>query len=196
MKLLELIFVVLVLFCSSVLIAQTDSNDYLKQSDSTKIHEINTFHQQAPASTYLMDAGFVRQVSGGSMIEAELGKLAEQKATSESVKKLAGMIVNDHIKTDNQLKTLAMKNSIPVADAMTDENRKDLDDLNSLTGASFDKEFIKLIVNDYQNDIRQFQSASSSVKNPELKNWINKTLPALKSRLTEAQRIQKELNMM
>jgi putative membrane protein len=196
MKLSALIFVVFVLFCSSELIAQTDSNEYLNHSDKTKNHEINTFHQQAPASSYLMDAGFVRQVNDGSLMESELGKLAQGKATSESVKKLAGMIVNDHIKNDNQLKTLAMKNSIPVADGITEENKKDLDDLNSLTGASFDKEFIQIIVKDYQNDIQQFQSASSTVRNPELKNWITKTLPSLKSRLTEAQRIQKELNVM
>jgi putative membrane protein len=143
-----------------------------------------------------MDATFITNAANSNMEEVQLGKLAEAKAISESVKKYARMIQNDHNNANDKLKNLAMTNSITVDSAIKSENRQKVNDLSTLSGASFDKEYINLMVENNQKDIQEFENASSKVRNTQLKSWIDKTLPTLKKHLQEAQRIQNELNKM
>src|SRR5262245_34408909 len=64
----------------------------------------------AQAST--SDQQFVKTVAGDNMAEVELGKLAEQKASRDDVKKFAQKMVDDHSKANDELKTLASSKNI------------------------------------------------------------------------------------
>ena len=184
MKILRFIFLISVFMCGAKLLAQNDS-------DNTE-----TYHQQAHASSYSMDVNFVNQISSGNMMEVKLSKLAEQKSTSEDIKKFARRLESDHSKTIKQLEDIAVKNNISVNSGMPPEYTKRVDDLNTQIGASFDKEYIKIMINDHKNDIKKFEDASLKVNNANLKSWINKTLPELKNHLKSALEIQKELDRM
>ncbi len=53
------------------------------------------------------DTEFMNEAASGGMMEVELGQLAANKAVSADVKKFAKMMVDDHTKANNELKSLA-----------------------------------------------------------------------------------------
>ena len=63
--------------------------------------------------------------------------------------------------------------------------------LAAKSGTDFDQEFVKMIIQDHQNDIAAFEKEASSGSDPDLKNWASKALPTLRAHLTEAQAIPK-----
>ena len=149
-----------------------------------------SYKQQAAAKGYMMDVNFVKQEVSRSMLEVELGKLAEQKSSSDYIKQFGRMIQSDHFKAGKELKIIASRNNISVAGVMTSEK---IDDLSVLNGSEFDKRYINTMI-DYNNtEIKEFEDASLIIKNVELKKWIDKTLATIKNHLKEAQLTQKEL---
>jgi putative membrane protein len=184
MKILRFMFLIYMFACGTKLLAQNDS-------ENTRM-----YHQQAPASSYIKAVNFINLITSINMMEVKLCRLAEQISTSEDVKQFARMLENDHYKSSKQLKNIAVKNNISVNAGILPEYRKRVDDLSSLIGLSFDKEYIKIMINDHTDAIKKYEDASSMINNINLKNWINKTLPELKNHLKEAQNIQKDLDKM
>jgi putative membrane protein len=58
------------------------------------------------------DTDFAIEAADGGMLEVELGKVAQQKASSAEVKKFAQMMVDDHTKANDELKALAAQKNI------------------------------------------------------------------------------------
>lgn len=195
MKTLIFISAMLIFLLVPKLTAQSDTSMYNQHTDSTKADNTNMYNQRAPATSLMMDTRFIKNAADGNMIEINLSKLAEKKATSESVKQFAKKIEDYHTNAYQQLRDLPETSKIETGTG-TDEYRQKLIDLNSLSGSSFDKEYIKLMIEDHQRDIAEFQNALTTVQNSGLKSWINSTLPTLKEHLQEAQDIQSELDKM
>ncbi|GAB3927119.1 DUF4142 domain-containing protein [Larkinella terrae] len=125
------------------------------------------------------DSEFAVKAASGGMMEVELGKLAEQKAQSKSVKDFGAMMVADHSKANEEFKTLAASKNISIPATLSEEHQKHVDDLSKLSGAEFDKEYVKLMVDDHKEDIDLFKDASFNAKDPDVKAFAGKTLPTL-----------------
>src|SRR4029079_860706 len=73
---------------------------------------------------------FVMKAADGGMMEVELGKMAQQKAQSQRVKNYADMIVTDHTKANDELKSIAASRlSIPAT--VSAEHQKHIDMLKN-----------------------------------------------------------------
>lgn len=59
--------------------------------------------------------------------------------------------------------------------------------LGKLSGNDFDKAYMKHMVDDHKKDVSEFEKASRSAKDPEVKAFAAKTLPTLKAHLQQAQ---------
>jgi putative membrane protein len=53
------------------------------------------------------DSSFATKAAQGGIAEVELGKLATEHASNDSVKRFAEQMVDDHTKANDELKTLA-----------------------------------------------------------------------------------------
>src|SRR3954464_917284 len=58
------------------------------------------------------DKAFVMKAAEGGLAEVELGKLAADKASSNDVKQFGQMMVDDHSKANDQLKSVAQQKGI------------------------------------------------------------------------------------
>jgi putative membrane protein len=74
-----------------------------------------------------------------------------------------------------------------------DTAHADMKKLHGLSGTEFDREFVRLAVQDHQKDVREFEQASRRVQDQELKSWIDKTLPTLREHLQAAQNLQSQV---
>lgn len=136
------------------------------------------------------DSEFAIKAASGGLMEVELGKLAGQKAQNQQVKDFGAMMVSDHSKANEELKTLTASKNITIPATLSEEHQKHVDDLAKLSGAEFDKEYVKLMVDDHKEDIDLFKSASSDAKDPDVKAFASKTLPTLQKHYDAVKAIQ------
>ncbi len=140
------------------------------------------------------DVDFPQKAYSGGMMEVQLGKIAQQKASSYKVKEFGERMINDHSKANKELKDIAQKNNISLPDSMLDENKDTYDNLSQYSGSEFDKHYMDKMVADHKATIKLFENASQNAKNPEIQQWAKDTLPTLKQHLQLAESTLADLN--
>lgn len=169
------------------------------QKDSVeKADSINEARQDSPATSQPVSvdaesSAFLVKASDGGMLEVELGRLAQEKANHTDVKSFGNMMVSDHSGANEKIKNLASIRNVALPGTISDENQKLKDDLSKKSGRDFDRAYIKAMIDDHETDIREFEKAMDNVKDTEVKQFIDATLPTLRTHLDSAKAIQKRL---
>lgn len=146
-----------------------------------------------PLSVSEEDAKFVTEAANGGMAEVELGQLAQQKAQHADVKAFGEMMIKDHSKANDELTALAQAKNITVPATVGAEQQKVKDDLAKKTGRDFDKSYIDEMVKDHEKDVKLFEDASKNLKDAELKAFVDKTLPTLRTHLEHSKSVKDKL---
>jgi putative membrane protein len=154
----------------------------------------NNFTQDKNSKSAQSDDNFPQKAYSGGMMEVQLGKLAQQNASSSKVKQFGERMVTDHSNGNKELKDIADKNNIILPDNMLDENKSTYDELSKYNGSEFDKEYMDTMVKDHKKDISEFEEAAKNDSgNKDIQQWAKKILPTLKEHLKMAEQIQKNL---
>lgn len=127
------------------------------------------------------DKDFMNEAAQGGMAEVKLGELAKTKAENAAVKSFGERMVTDHTKVNDEMKTLATKKGVTLPTDLSSEDQKLYDDLSKKSGADFDKAYIDAMVKDHDQDVAAFEKTEKATKDKDLKAFINKTLPTLKT---------------
>jgi putative membrane protein len=135
------------------------------------------------------DRKFMQDAAEGGMFEVQSGQLAANKASDDKVKQFASKLVEDHQSANNELMQLANTKGLELPAAPSRSERREIEKLGKESGSKFDQDFAKVEVKDHEKDIKKFEKASGKVKDPELKAWIDKTLPHLREHLALAQQL-------
>jgi putative membrane protein len=135
------------------------------------------------------DTTFVKEASSGGMMEVELGRLAQQNATNPRVKNFAEMMVRDHSKANDELRSMASAKNMMLTDSMTKKHRDHLESMRNVTGKNFDKRYMEMMVKDHTEDVQKFEKASNTATDTDLKTWAGNTLPVLRMHLDSAKAI-------
>jgi putative membrane protein len=135
------------------------------------------------------DRIFIKKAAEGGQAEVELGQLAGQKASSEEVKKFGQRMVDDHTKTNDQLKQLASRKGVNVPEKLNAKDKATKARLSRLSGEQFDRAYMNDMVTDHTKDVAEFRQESKSAKDPDVKNFASQTLPTLQDHLKEARTI-------
>jgi putative membrane protein len=142
------------------------------------------------ASSGAIDTSFVTEAMKGDNSEVALGNLAEQKGSSSGVKDLGRMLVSDHGAHKQVVAALAQKANVPVTNDLNDEAKAEQKKLEGLSGAAFDKEFVRATVEDHQKDIAKYEQEAKS-GDAQSAAMAKQTLPTLRKHLQTAQALQK-----
>ena len=129
------------------------------------------------------DATFALKAAQGGVAEVKLGQLAVEKASSPEVKSFAQKMIDDHSKANEKLKTAAGKSRMTLPATMNAKDQALYNKLSGLSGAAFDHAYMKAMVKDHENDIKEFQSESNKGANPDMKRFASDTLPTLQEHL-------------
>jgi len=133
------------------------------------------------------DKKFVEDAAKGGLAEVQLGQLAAQKAQSPDVKKFGQRMVDDHTKANDQLKQIASSKGVELPSDLDRSARREHDKLSKLSGADFDREYMKHMVSDHKKDVKDFEKEAKSGKDADVKNFASSTLPTLQDHLQMAQ---------
>jgi putative membrane protein len=123
---------------------------------------------------------FVKKAAAGGLAEVKLSELANERASEPKVKDFAKQMVTDHTQANDELKPIAESNKIPVPTKLTGEHEVAYKHLEKLSGAKFDAAYIQIMVSDHDKTVGAFEEASSKLKDPALKAFVDKTLPVLR----------------
>lgn len=134
---------------------------------------------------------FVSKAAISDMFEIQSSQLAQDKADAES-KAFASHMVQDHIKTSNELKSLVQSGKVKaeLPTALDSSHQRKLDKLKSLSGKDFDMNYDSMQKSAHKDAVSLFERYSKNGDNPELKAWAAKTLPDLKKHLDMAQKLK------
>ena len=177
------------LLIAALMITAVSCNSNNKPKDSTdSVSTVNEKKLDAKDSTEVEDdAKYAVEAANGGMLEVELGKLAQNKAISPAVAKFANLMVADHTKANNELKTLAASKKISLPATLGDKFQKDYDDFSKMKREEFDKAYTDYMVKDHKEDIEEFKKEATDGKDPDLKAFANKHVPILEHHLLMAQ---------
>jgi putative membrane protein len=176
-----------------------DNNNNKSKDKSNSTRDIDTVSKSSmlPAIKFSPqqddDKDFLKEAASGGLLEVELGRFAEQNAQNPRVKKFGAMMVRDHQKVNDELKTLASGKNITLSDEMDNKHKDMVDDLKKEQGDDFDKAYIKGMVEDHEKDVDKFQKVAEDGKDPEIKAFAAKTLPTLLMHLDSAKSIKEAL---
>jgi len=193
---------------------QTSDTRTKTDKDVTRADQTDT-RQQAPgqmdhASMKLTDDKVLRKLHHANMEEVKAGQLAQQKGASKDVKDYGAMLVRDHQKADQDVKAVASKLNIDVetmkmgadkqmksdADHQSEREAKQhqMDQLQQLTGRDFDRAFLQMMVNGHREVIEMVKTARNGDVKPEVKDLLDKLLPALQRHEDKANEILNKVN--
>ncbi|MGI4750397.1 MAG: DUF4142 domain-containing protein [Janthinobacterium lividum] len=140
------------------------------------------------------DAGFVNDATQGGMLEVQMGQLAERNALNQKVKEFGAMMVKDHQKADGELKGIASGKKLGVPPALGKEMQDRVDSISLKNSVAFDLRFMDIMVAAHKKDVADFEKATTTLKDPDLKAFAVKTLPTLKMHLSAAEALDNSLN--
>lgn len=132
------------------------------------------------------DKEFVSKAGMGGLAEVQMGNLALQKASNANVKAFAQRMVTDHSKANEELQQLASTKGLALPTELAGEHKDAYDHLATMSGADFDKAYMTHMVEDHEKDVAEFDKASTSANDADVKGWAGKTLPTLKEHLEQA----------
>jgi putative membrane protein len=140
------------------------------------------------------DTSFAIKAAQANFAEVELGKLAQQKAMSEDVKKFAQMMIDDHTKALDDLKSAAGTKNVTWPTTLDAEHKKLSDKLSKLNGNAFDREYMQAMVDGHKKVAADLRKESQSGSDSDLKTWASKTLPTVEAHLKQAETVNKSVH--
>ncbi|MCY7315286.1 MAG: DUF4142 domain-containing protein [Rubrivivax sp.] len=146
--------------------------------------------QGSPVSVDRADRAFVEAAARDGMAEVMVGRMAQDKASNAQVKAFGERMAQDHGKANAELLMIAGTRGIAAPNDAGAEHKKHADRLTKLSGADFDRAYMKLMVEDHAKDVKSFERASKSAKDADIRAFAARTLPTLQSHLQMARTTQ------
>jgi len=183
--------------------ACTNNTDQTTATDSTTMTTTDTttagMNAGANNTTYSNaklnegDSAFVMKAAAGGMTEVQGGQVAQQNAQNDRVKNFGQMMVTDHSQANQQLQNLLQAKGMSMPSNLPDDKQKMLNQWQSMKGASFDKAYMKDMVEDHEKDVADFQKQANSATDPDVRAWASQTLPVLQKHLDSAKAINSSI---
>ena len=174
------------LFLAAIFAASLFScSNQAKQEDPKEVAEEQN-EEKTEGTGIEKDTDFAVAAADGGMLEVQLGTLAATNASSPEVKKFAQMMVDDHTKAYDELKALASQKGISLPASLSDKHQKKYDDLAEEKGAEFDKEYMKFMVEDHEDDVDAFEKEANDGNDADIKNWASGKVATLRHHLEMA----------
>ncbi len=139
------------------------------------------------------DAQFAVEAANGGMAEVAMGKLAEQKGMTQSVKDFGTKMVHDHGLINDKMKALAKEKNITLPDSVSNDDKQKMMDLSKKSGKDFDKAYVDAMVKDHDHDVNAFEKEIKNAKDSGVKEFAENALPTLKEHQTMIKSIQSKM---
>lgn len=140
------------------------------------------------------DKTFLKGQQETNIAEVALGKVALERATTETVRELARKLMADHQQVMELNRTLSTKLGLPVPEQPSAEQQATGEKVKAQTGAAFDAAYVAAQVEGHTKSISKAQQEISSGSHPEVKAFATDYAPKAQMHLQHAQAAQAALS--
>ena len=140
------------------------------------------------------DKTFLKGQQETNIAEVELGKVAIERATTETVRELAQKLMADHQKVMELNRALSTKLGLPVPEQPSAEQQATGEKIKAQTGAAFDAAYVAAQVEGHTKSISKAQQEISSGSHPEVKAFATDYAPKAQMHLQHSQAAQAALS--
>ncbi len=147
---------------------------------------------EAPAATPA-EQDFMMKATREHIAEIDMAGLAMRKTLNSDVKSFAIMIQNDHTRALADLTDLMKDKNVPQPKTVAADVKVDIEKMNALTGAEFDREFVNTMVADHEKMLEMVREQASIAFDKDVRRYTGDLLPKLESHLDKAQKLQSKL---
>jgi putative membrane protein len=141
------------------------------------------------------DRTFIQKVSQDNLAEVKTAKMVEQKTNDPAIRDYAKDLVNDHIKAEQQLSTVATSLNVTLPRQPDAQQTAAYDHLKALSGKQLDVAFVKDNLKDHKSDIREFDQRLQDSQSKALKDYVAAQLPHLQDHIRIAEDLAGNMNM-
>lgn len=141
------------------------------------------------AAAAATDSAYIREAIGANRLEARLGTLASQRASSGAVRQFAGTMLTDHTSMGQQWASLASQSGLPSSVALTATQQQSYDALSRISGAEFDRQYMQTMISDHEQAVSTLQHVASSARSSQVKQLAASSLSATQQHLATARQV-------
>ncbi|OWP64683.1 hypothetical protein CDA63_02675 [Hymenobacter amundsenii] len=149
----------------------------------------------AATSTMMTDDEFMKMVATGGHNEMGLSQVALDKGATGATKDFANMMITDHTKAGNELKSIADSKSVLLPADMDAEHKALQEQMQNLSGEQLAQKYAQQMVTDHQNTVDMFQSEIQNGQDAAVKAFASKTLPTIQEHLSMAKKLPGAMTM-
>jgi putative membrane protein len=173
----------------------TPANNPTANQNMNNAQQAQMQQEQNGAMHSMQDKAFVRKAEEGNMAEVKLGKLAQEKSNSEDIKQFGAKMVEDHTQLSNQMKPIAQEMGVTSPSELSKKDQQTVSKLENLSGAAFDKAYIKNMMKDHKKDLSEFRDTAQRTQNSQLKQAAQQGAQVIDQHLQMIDQIAKNHNM-
>lgn len=135
------------------------------------------------------DRTFIHEAGAGNLAEAELGQLAEQKATTPAIKEFGRWMATDHGLANKWLAAILRDERESFQPTLTAEQTQLKQKLEGLSGTQFDQQYVQHMLQDHEKTVPVFEKQAKEGHNPAIKAYAQDLTPVLEQHLAEVREL-------
>lgn len=133
---------------------------------------------------------FLQEAAMINEMQIDIGKMAQEKASNESVGIYGKLLYEDHSKALKDLMKIAQSRNMNISDTLDNEHSLKVAQLSVEEGHAFDRKFLEMMEDGHRKDIQKYENALTSISKSDVKAWIDNSLANLRNHLQKAQQLQ------
>lgn len=137
---------------------------------------------------------FMEAANNINRTEIDMGRLAQERGLSPTVRALGARMAQDHTILENKLKTLATTKDVVLPSQLDAQHQKMVDELATYNGEAFDRQYITDQVKGHQKAIALFQDAAAENTDRSVRDFAVNTIPELQHHLQMAEKDSEIVN--
>jgi putative membrane protein len=135
------------------------------------------------------DSKWIREVAADNMLEVDLAKVAERRATNAAVKQFAQRMDTDHNRANDDLRSMASSHGFPFKPELGRKHEAKVDQLQKSTSKEFDRAYMRSMVQNHTDDVAYFENEGMHAQSAPVRDYAAKYLPMLQQHLTLARQV-------
>jgi putative membrane protein len=139
------------------------------------------------------DADFLVKATGNALLQVELGKLAQARATSPVVKAYGASLVKNRLELLADLRSLAAAKQLAVPNALGPDEQAAYHEVSTQTGSALDKRLLALAVKLQKQDEDAFDDMQEEAYDGDIRGLAAKYLTPVRDQLRTVEEIADEV---
>jgi len=186
-RVLPLLAALLLLACSPDSRHDGSAEAAMAQNKAS-IKEADVTERQEDDATFLVD------LTNNTLLELELGKLAQARASAPLVRHYGARLVQHKMELLQDLRRLTARKNLAIPTSLGDDQQAALHEVSSLTGALLDKRLLELVIKTHNQDEEDLDDMKEDAYDGDIRGLAAKYLPPIREQLAAAEELADEID--